>query len=142
MASSAPNACGLDYKRLEHDRMIWNGMTNSRDQCSRLSGSMMNARKIDASDQKHSDHGRQTLFRQTLFRQMLYSGNPQSGRPSTSLARLGICGNSRNWENWTGSRRRTHRKRDIDRGTEVTKGSGTWGSIPVGSGVPRLPSTQ
>jgi len=33
-----------------------------------------------------------------------YSDNPQSGRPSTSLALLGICRNSRNWEKIGGGR--------------------------------------
>jgi len=63
-----------------------------------------------------------------------YSNNPQSGRPSTSLAHLDICRNSRNWEKTTriGSRRRMHRKHGIDRGTEVTEGSGVWGGYPCG----------
>jgi len=61
-----------------------------------------------------------------------YSDNPQSGRPSTSLARLGLCRNSRNLEKTAriGSRRRMHRKRSIDQGTEVTEGSGVWGGYP------------
>ena len=33
-----------------------------------------------------------------------YSDNPQSRWPSTSLARLGICRNSRNWKNIGGGR--------------------------------------
>jgi len=63
-----------------------------------------------------------------------YSDNPQSGRRSTSLARLGICRNSRNLQKTAriGSRRGMHRKRGIDRGTEVTEGSGVWGGYPCG----------
>jgi len=52
-----------------------------------------------------------------------YSDNPQSGRPSISLARLGLCRNSRNLEKTAriGSRCGMHRKLGIDRGTEVTE---------------------
>jgi len=32
-----------------------------------------------------------------------------------------------------------HRKHGIDRGTEVTEGSGAWGGYPSGSGVPPSP---
>jgi len=32
-----------------------------------------------------------------------------------------------------------HRKHGIDRGTEVTEGSGAWGGYPSGSGVPSPP---
>jgi len=42
--------------------------------------------------------GRQTLYSDRLCSDRRYSDNLQSGRPSTSLAWLGICRNSRNWE--------------------------------------------
>jgi len=32
-----------------------------------------------------------------------------------------------------------HRKHGIDRGTEVTEGSGAWGGYPSGSGMPSPP---
>jgi len=57
-----------------------------------------------------------------------YSNNPQSGPPSTSLAHLGICRNSRNWEKiGRGWRCRMYGKHVIDPGIEMTEGSAAWG---------------
>jgi len=83
--------------------------------------------------------GRQTLFRQTLFRQTLFR---QSAVRTTQyiFITLGICRYSRNWEQIEMGRGVgcIESTRGIDRGTEVTEGSGAWGGYPSGSGVPLL----
>ena len=70
--------------------------------------------------------GRQTLFRQTLFRQSTVRTTQYIFSTLSHKHKLG--------RNWKGSRRCMHVKHGIDRGTEVTEGSGAWGGYPGGSG--------
>ena len=64
MASCAPNARSLDCERLEHDPddLDRNGERARRNQRSRLSGSMTNAKNITPSDPERSElYGERTL---------------------------------------------------------------------------------
>jgi len=97
---------------------------------------------ISATLKRLASTGRQTLFRQNLFRQTLFPFPTVCSQDDrVSLARLGICGNSRNWEKiGRRSRCRKHRKHGIDQDIEVTEVTGAGEGITVGSvlGCPLL----
>jgi len=69
-----------------------------------------------------------------------YSDNPQSGKHSTSLARLSICRNSRNWDKIGGGRGvACIESTSLIQALRWPEGSGAWGVGRVFRWGPRCP---